>query len=177
MSGGRDDLAAWMEEATTRLVACASCGIEWRVRKNPEPVPPLRLYAMPPDDMPAGTCPACGKSYCVGCRKDALDEAGRFTCPECGKTLKLSDEGVKELIYLWAGENIAGEKKERKKKSAPAGPESAAEPEHGEAPEPAVTAGPEAPSSQPENGAPLLAEPPAGGPVGGEEEKSANYAN
>ncbi|MDR0402697.1 MAG: tetratricopeptide repeat protein [Treponema sp.] len=109
MSRGKDELDAWMEEATTRLVACASCGIEWRVRKNPEPAPSIRLYAMPPDDMPAGTCPACGKSYCVGCSKDSLDEAGRFVCPECGKALKLGDEGLKELIYVWAEENIAPE--------------------------------------------------------------------
>jgi tetratricopeptide (TPR) repeat protein len=140
MSGGKDSLAAWMEEATTRLVVCASCGTEWRVRKNPDPVPPLRLYAMPPDNMPAGACPACGKTYCVGCRKDALDEAGRFTCPDCGKTLKLSDEGVKELIYIWAEENIAQEKKKQKRKNEaaePAVPEASA-PTEAEHAEPAV---------------------------------------
>ncbi|MDR0585848.1 MAG: tetratricopeptide repeat protein [Treponema sp.] len=150
MSRGKDDLDAWMEEATTRLVACACCGIEWRVRKNPEPVPPLRLYAMPPDDMPAGTCPACGKSYCVGCRKDALDDAGRFTCPECGKVLKLSDEGVKELIYIWAEENIPREKKQPKKKSGPASPEPVQ---------------PEPVQPEPESAAPPSAEPSASGPT------------
>jgi tetratricopeptide (TPR) repeat protein len=194
MSRGKDDLDAWMEKATTRLIACASCGIEWRVRKNPEPVPPLRLYAMPPDDMPAGTCPACGKSYCVGCRKDALDEAGRFTCPECGKALKLSDEGIKERIYIWAEENIPREKKRPKKKSGPASPEPvqpqpedsaeppASGPASGEqavptvttAPTvttvPTVTAVPEAPETEavppePESAAPPSVEPSASGPA------------
>ncbi|MDR2142997.1 MAG: tetratricopeptide repeat protein [Treponema sp.] len=156
MARGKDDLDAWMEEATTRLVACASCGIEWRVRRNPDPVPPLRLYAMPPDDMPAGVCPACGKSYCVGCRKNALDEAGRFTCPECGKTLKLSDEGIKELIHIWAEENIAQEKeKAAKENSVPPVPE-APEPESA----PPV---PEAAPPEPENAA--SAEQPASGPA------------
>ncbi|MDR2048397.1 MAG: tetratricopeptide repeat protein [Treponema sp.] len=163
MSRGKDDLDAWMEEATTRLIACASCGIEWRVRKNPEPVPPLRLYAMPPDDMPAGTCPACGNSYCVGCRKDALDEAGRFTCPECGKTLKLSDEGVKELIYIWAEENIAAEQEESTKEENPVE-------------EPAVTAMPEAPepveqaASGTAGGEQIEAEPAAAVPEASEPE-------
>jgi tetratricopeptide (TPR) repeat protein len=103
---GRDELEGWMEEALTRIVSCASCGIEWRVSRNPEPVHSLKIYAMPPDDMPAGTCPGCGKSYCVGCRRDALDEAGRFLCPVCGKSLKLSDDGLRELLHDWARENI-----------------------------------------------------------------------
>jgi predicted RNA-binding Zn-ribbon protein involved in translation (DUF1610 family) len=68
---------------------------------------------MPPDDMPAGTCPECGKTYCVGCRREALDEMGRFTCPDCGKTLKLTDEGLRSLLSAWAKKNI---KKKRPKK-------------------------------------------------------------
>jgi glutaredoxin len=164
MSGGRDDLAARMEEATTRFVACASCGTEWRVRKNPDPVPPIRLYAMPPDDMPAGICPACGKSYCVGCRKDALDEAGRFTCPECGKTLKLSDEGVKELVYIWAEENIAREKKKQKKKSKPAGELSVPVTEP-EVPKNSVSPSAEPSVSGPMDGEQTSAEPEHGGQV------------
>jgi hypothetical protein len=64
---------------------------------------------MPPDDLPAGICPGCGKAFCVGCRKDALDETGRFTCPECGKSLKLSDEGLKRLLHDWAEKNRVAE--------------------------------------------------------------------
>jgi transcription elongation factor Elf1 len=146
MSRGKDDLDAWLEEATTRIVACASCGIEWRVSRNPDPVPPIRLYAMPPDDMPAGSCPSCGKSYCVGCRKDALDEAGRFTCPECGKTLRLNDEGIKEFVYMWAEENIAEEKKQPEtpapEEQASAEPESSAQ-ESAESPHPESAPAPE----------------------------------
>ncbi|MDR1506465.1 MAG: tetratricopeptide repeat protein [Treponema sp.] len=117
MVKGKEDLSIWMRDATSRLVTCASCGTQWRVRKNPDPVPPIRLYAMPPDTMPAGSCLNCGASYCVGCRKDALDEAGRFTCPECGNPLKLNDEGLKELIYSWAEKNLPRKPKAKKKKS------------------------------------------------------------
>ncbi|MDR1931138.1 MAG: tetratricopeptide repeat protein [Treponema sp.] len=102
----RDELAARREEALFRRVNCASCGREWVVSRDPPPVPALKLYAMPPDDMPAGTCPGCGKSYCVGCCKNSLDETGRFICPGCGKTLKLSDGGLKEIVRIWADENI-----------------------------------------------------------------------
>ena len=116
----RDELCRRMEEATTRLVACASCGREWRVKQNPDPAPAIRLFAMPPDDLPAGTCPACGTSYCVGCRKDALDGEGRFVCPDCGAALKLSDAGLKALVYAWSEENVPqtpGGDARRKKKS------------------------------------------------------------
>jgi len=56
--------------------------------------------------MPAGTCPGCGKTYCVGCRKDVLDDSGRFVCPDCGKTLKLTDDGLKNLLSNWAKKNL-----------------------------------------------------------------------
>jgi tetratricopeptide (TPR) repeat protein len=114
---GRDDLERWMEEALYRTVGCAVCGREWRVERNGESAPAIKLYAMPPDDMPAGACPGCGKTYCVGCRKDDLDESGRFTCPGCGKTLKLSDNGLKALLYEWAETNL--KKQKRKKKNTP----------------------------------------------------------
>ncbi|MDR2553381.1 MAG: tetratricopeptide repeat protein [Treponema sp.] len=98
----RDELEVRREEALFRRVACAACGREWKVERNPPPVPAMRLYAAPPNNMPAGTCPSCGKSYCVGCRKKALDKSGRFVCPGCGRTLKLVDEGLKALIHEWA---------------------------------------------------------------------------
>jgi tetratricopeptide (TPR) repeat protein len=123
---GRDDLEAWMEDALYLTVACASCGREWHVDRYPKPVPALRLYAMPPDDMPAGTCPDCGTTYCVGCRKDALDTSGRFICPKCGKSLKLTNEGLKSILYAWAKKNIkkkgAAKKKPKAKKAAVAAP-------------------------------------------------------
>lgn len=103
---GRDELATRRREALYRTVNCASCGREWRVERNPPPVPALRLYAAPPEDLPAGVCPGCGKAYCVGCRREALDDSGRFTCPDCGRTLKLSDDGLKALVHRWSEENL-----------------------------------------------------------------------
>jgi tetratricopeptide (TPR) repeat protein len=98
----RDELRARLEEALSRLIPCAACGRSWRVSPPPEPVKPLRLFAMPPDDLPAGTCPRCGKTWCIGCAKQFLDDSGRFRCPDCGVSLKLSDEGLKKLVCDWA---------------------------------------------------------------------------
>ncbi|AEJ18586.1 tetratricopeptide repeat protein [Gracilinema caldarium] len=87
---------------TTRLVQCASCSRNWRVPLEPPAAPPLRLVAEPPDELPAGTCIHCGKTYCIGCAKQSLDASGRFVCPTCGERLKLYDEGLKKLIADWA---------------------------------------------------------------------------
>jgi len=116
---GRDDLRKWMWEALYKIVSCASCKREWEVERNPPQLPAnFKLLAMPPDDMPAGTCPGCGNTYCVGCRKEALDESGRFVCPDCGKTLKLTDEGIKAMLNDWAHKNL--KKKPKKTEEAPA---------------------------------------------------------
>jgi tetratricopeptide (TPR) repeat protein len=93
-------------EGTTRLIACASCDRNWRVPRDSPPSPPLRLYAMPPDDFPAGTCPSCGGTWCIGCAKEHLDESGRFLCPDCGKSLKLINEGLKQIVADWAASTI-----------------------------------------------------------------------
>ena len=122
---GYDDLEKWMIEALYKIVSCASCNREWQVERNPKAQASQRIYGMPPDDMPAGACPACGKTYCVGCRKDALDDSGRFVCPDCGKTLKLADNGLKALINEWAGKNL--KKKRGKKEEEPAKEEVAKE--------------------------------------------------
>ena len=116
MEQRKQELLAGMKDALTRPVCCASCGREWRVLRDPGPVPSVRLFAEPPDDMPAGTCPSCGKSFCVGCRKDALDKTGRFLCPGCAKPLKLNDEGLKKILYDWTEEWTNGQKKGRKKR-------------------------------------------------------------
>ncbi|MDR2020302.1 MAG: tetratricopeptide repeat protein [Treponema sp.] len=102
----RDELRARYEDALTRLISCASCKRRWRVPRDPAPAPPIRLFAIPPDDFPAGTCPECGKTYCIGCAKQNLGADGRFLCPGCGKPLKLMNEGLKKIIYDWASEAI-----------------------------------------------------------------------
>jgi tetratricopeptide (TPR) repeat protein len=99
----REELRIRQEEATTRLFSCASCGRTWRVPLLPPPAKPFRLYAMPPDELPAGTCPECGKTYCIGCVKKYLDDSGRFLCTSCNKPLKLINEGLKKIVGDWAG--------------------------------------------------------------------------
>jgi tetratricopeptide (TPR) repeat protein len=89
-------------EGTTRIIKCSDCDQSWRVSRSPEPSPPIRLYAMPPDEYPAGSCLQCGKTWCIACAKKNIDENGRFVCPECGKTLKLIDEGLKKIVYDYA---------------------------------------------------------------------------
>jgi tetratricopeptide (TPR) repeat protein len=116
---GYTDLEKWMSDALYKTISCASCKREWQVERSPTATASLRVYAMPPDDMPAGTCSACGATYCVGCRKDALDDSGRFVCPDCNKTLKLTDDGLKALLNDWAGKNV----KKRKKKTEKSAPE------------------------------------------------------
>ncbi len=100
--GAVQELRERLLMGTTRLVSCASCSRSWRVQLNPPPAPPLRLVAEPPDELPAGTCIHCGKTYCIGCAKRSLDESGRFVCPTCGERLKLYDEGLKKLLADWA---------------------------------------------------------------------------
>jgi tetratricopeptide (TPR) repeat protein len=87
---------------TTSLVTCATCDRNWRVPLDPPAAPPLRLVAEPPDELPAGTCIRCGKTYCIGCAKKSLDPSGRFICPTCGERLKLYDEGLKKILADWA---------------------------------------------------------------------------
>jgi tetratricopeptide (TPR) repeat protein len=101
--------AARREEFRTRLdailyteIPCASCGRSWKVLKNPPVSQAIRLYATPPDDLPAGSCPGCGKAFCIGCAKNHLDPSGRFICPDCGKPLKLINEGLKKIVCDWA---------------------------------------------------------------------------
>jgi tetratricopeptide (TPR) repeat protein len=102
----KDELRSRLEDARTKRISCAACDRAWRVPRELEPVPPLRFFAMPPDDLPAGTCPQCGKTYCIGCGKQKLDTNSRFLCPQCGKTLKLTDQGLKKLVYDWASQAL-----------------------------------------------------------------------
>jgi tetratricopeptide (TPR) repeat protein len=98
----RDEFSARLDSLLYTPVSCASCGRNWKVLKEPPPTPAIRLYAMPPDDMPAGTCQECGETWCIGCAKKHLDQTGRFLCPRCGKPLKIIHEGLKRMIYDWA---------------------------------------------------------------------------
>ncbi len=100
-AAGAAELRERLTEATTRKVACASCGRTWRVPKDAPPAPALRLVAEPPDDFPAGTCPNCLKTYCIACAKANMVE-GRFVCSADGGRLKLLDEGLKKILADWA---------------------------------------------------------------------------
>jgi tetratricopeptide (TPR) repeat protein len=117
----REELAKRLEEALTRHIVCASCGRGWRVPRDAPPAPPIRLFAMPPDDLPAGTCIECGKTYCIGCAREHLDPGGRFICPRCGKSLKLSDEGLKKILSDWASAALP-KVPEKKKQGRPRKP-------------------------------------------------------
>jgi tetratricopeptide (TPR) repeat protein/predicted RNA-binding Zn-ribbon protein involved in translation (DUF1610 family) len=86
-----------IEETTTEPISCASCGRVWRVPRDIPAQSSASIRAMPTDDSPAGTCPRCGKTYCIACRKAELIDS-RFTCPECGEGLKLSDNRLRYLV-------------------------------------------------------------------------------
>lgn len=83
--------------ASTETIACAGCGRTWRVPKDLPAQSGANIRAMPPDDSPAGSCPRCGKVFCIACRRGALVE-NRFTCPDCGEFLKLSDHRLRWLV-------------------------------------------------------------------------------
>ncbi len=83
--------------ATEKRLVCSMCGKEWWVPKNIDPQPPLRIHGEPPGDSPAGSCPECGKVYCVSCMVDYVEES-RFVCPHCRVPLKLSDDYLKYLV-------------------------------------------------------------------------------
>jgi hypothetical protein len=104
----KQELQQRIEDAVSLRINCASCERSWRVPRNPEASSPIRLYAMPPDEFPAGSCPQCGKTFCIGCAKEYMDESGRFICPDCQKNLKLTNEGLKKIIHDWAAAEIAG---------------------------------------------------------------------
>lgn len=95
--GAAAPLKAAIKAASTETLSCAACGRAWELPRPTPPVPRTRLRGEPPDDSPAGSCPDCGKTYCVACRKDHLS-GGRFTCPDCGSNLNLNDDRVRWLV-------------------------------------------------------------------------------
>ena len=90
-----------IHEAGTNKIVCSSCGREWRVPRDIPPQGSLTVHAMPPDDLPAGTCPDCRDTVCIGCAKEHLGEDGRFRCKQCGVPLKLIDQNVLWLLGQW----------------------------------------------------------------------------
>jgi len=97
-----EELRSHLQGLFYMTIECASCKRNWIVRRECKPAPSIRLQAMPPDELPAGSCLECGKTYCIGCAKEHLDSDGRFICPTCGQTLKLINEGLKQIVHDWA---------------------------------------------------------------------------
>jgi tetratricopeptide (TPR) repeat protein len=104
------ELRKRFEEAAIKIISCSGCKQTWKVSKIEIDVPPIKLFSEPPDELPAGTCPSCGKTFCIGCAKKSIDEDGRFVCKKCGKNLKLTDSGLRKIINNWSAE-IVPEKK------------------------------------------------------------------
>jgi tetratricopeptide (TPR) repeat protein len=98
----RGELRSHLEALFYMTIECASCPRNWKVPRECKPAPAIRLQAMPPDELPAGSCLDCGKTYCIGCAKEHLDSSGRFVCPTCGRRLKLINEGLKKIVHDWA---------------------------------------------------------------------------
>ena len=98
----REELRVRLEELVYQVINCTLCERQWKVPKDPPAIQSIRLFAMPPDHLPAGSCPGCGKTYCIGCAKNNLDPKGRFICSFCSQTLKLINDGLKGIIHKWA---------------------------------------------------------------------------
>ena len=91
-----------LNDKTMRKLSCTKCNQNWFVPKNLAEGTKLTLKAMPPDNLPAGICPECGKIFCIGCAKEKLQDDGRFVCLECGTNLKLQDSGIVYLLNQWS---------------------------------------------------------------------------
>ncbi len=96
-----DELTRDVENSSTNKIPCAACGRTWRVPKDIPAQGSLRIADQPPDDLPAGTCPTCGKTFCISCAKKTLSDDGRFHCATCGAALKLIDPNVIWLLNRW----------------------------------------------------------------------------
>lgn len=94
-----------LNEKTKRKISCNKCNQNWFVPKNLSAGAKLTLKAMPPDNLPAGICPECGKIFCIGCAKEKLKDDGRFVCLSCGTNLKLQDSGIIYLLSQWNSKN------------------------------------------------------------------------
>ena len=118
---GLEELKTRLDELMYQTVECAWCERSWKVLKDTPPVPTIRLFAMPPDDLPAGTCAGCGKTYCISCAKNNLDPNGRFMCAACDQGLKLLNDGLKSIVYEWAAKDGLVKKKKAgaKKRTKP----------------------------------------------------------
>ena len=91
-----------LNEKTMRKLSCCKCSENWFVPRNLTEGAKLTLKAMPPDNLPAGICPECGKIFCIGCAKEKLQDDGRFVCLDCGANLKLQDSGIVYLLNEWS---------------------------------------------------------------------------
>lgn len=90
-------LEAEILAASTETLSCSSCGRAWQVPRDIPAQSGSNIRGMPPDEAPAGSCPSCGKIFCIACAKEHLD-GNRFTCPDCGDFLKLSDNRLRYLV-------------------------------------------------------------------------------
>lgn len=105
-SGRVDEVSEELADKTSREIHCALCSRTWRVPLTLPIIDKMNLTAQPPDDLPAGNCPVCGKVYCIGCVSYTLSEEGRFSCPNCMVSLKLQDKGIFYLLNKWNKDQI-----------------------------------------------------------------------
>jgi tetratricopeptide (TPR) repeat protein len=96
-----EKLFSRLREETEIEIRCSSCGKSWTVEKNIPEQPALTIRTELPDGAPAGSCPECGKIYCVACGKPFLRE-GRFVCPDCGVNLKLNSSYLRYVVASYA---------------------------------------------------------------------------
>ncbi|HDQ15156.1 MAG TPA: tetratricopeptide repeat protein [Sediminispirochaeta sp.] len=96
VSAEAENILEQIRRLTEDRYQCDQCGRQWWVPKDLPPQGSLRLVGEPPDEMPAGQCPSCGRIYCVACAKEHMIE-NRFVCPHCQERLKLLNDALKYL--------------------------------------------------------------------------------
>ena len=98
------DLLQKIKKAGVDEITCCKCGRIWETPKDLPNQASLRVQGAPPPEAPAGSCPQCGRAYCVACG-EALLKDNRFYCEQCNIPLNLSDARLRYILkqYLTVG--------------------------------------------------------------------------
>ncbi|MBN1648120.1 MAG: tetratricopeptide repeat protein, partial [Spirochaetales bacterium] len=92
-----DGLLQKIRNVTVEDLSCASCGRTWTVPRRLPGQAGLSIKGAPPAEAPAGSCPECGKIFCIACAEKTLKDQ-RLHCLDCDVPLRLSDPRLRYVL-------------------------------------------------------------------------------